>query len=308
MSEHPALAELAEFAEPEDGTQTPTGQPPTGQPPTAGEEHTAAEEQVRTHLAGCAGCRAALADIADVRGQLRGLATVALPPDVAARLQMALADEAARPTQPHTADRPAGSAGSRIHRRRWRPQPGLVAASVVALLVLVIGGGALANRASNHTGSSSADRSASRVTGSAQGQATAGTVFAASGRDYSPATVDGDVRRLLTGQPAATADSRPSSSAAAPNLVVPGRSGGSSNGADPLARLRRPAALAACVRTLTGGRAATPLAVDYAAYQGTPAVVVVLPGTHVRIVLVYVAAASCGPQHPELLYYHQTNR
>lgn len=289
MSEHPALAELAAL---EDGTQTAT----------------VAQQQLRAHLAGCAGCRAALAGIADVRGQLRRLATVALPPDVATRVQMALADEADRPTQPHTAGRTTGRTGPRIHRKRWRPQPGSVAAGVVALLVLVIGGGALANRAGNHTGSSSADRSASRVTGSPHGQATAGTVFAASGRDYSSATVDGDVRRLLTGQSAATADSRPRGRTAAPNLVVPGRSGGSSNGADPLARLRQPVALAACVRTLTGGRAATPLAVDYAAYQGTPAVVVVLPGPHTRTVLVYVAAASCGPQRPELLYYHQTTR
>lgn len=284
MSEHPELAVLAEL-------QADAVEP--------GADAAA----LRTHVAGCARCQAEQARLADVHHRLTDLPAPPMPDEVASRVRDALAAEAPQPAHRGDGhDHVAGTPRPPIRERRWWPKPGLVAASVVLLLLLGIGASVLAHRSGPSGNSSTADHS-SRVTSSPPAQSSGGTLLAASGRDYSPGTLDGDVRRLLAGQVASpTSTTRPR-----PDAVTPDRTGGS-GAADPLARLRQPAALAACVRTLTGGRPADPLAVDYASYQGRPAVVVVLPGPHAQTVVVYVAPATCGPHHPDFLYYHQTSR
>ena len=63
---------------------------------------------------------------------------------------------------------------------------------------------------------------------------------------------------------------------------------------DPLARLRDPAELAGCLSALTGPDVeGVPLALDYASFEGAPALVVVLPSTRPDRVDVYTVGAGC---------------
>jgi hypothetical protein len=69
--------------------------------------------------------------------------------------------------------------------------------------------------------------------------------------------------------------------------------------ADPLARLRDPAALAACLAALGPGR--TAVAVDYARYGAAPAVAVLRPTADARTVSLTVVGAGCSTGDPDVL-------
>lgn len=63
---------------------------------------------------------------------------------------------------------------------------------------------------------------------------------------------------------------------------------------DPLARLRDPAELAGCLSALTGPDVeGVPLALDYASFEGAPALVVVLPSAQPDRVDVFTVGAGC---------------
>lgn len=284
---HPDVASLAELDA--DALQAPTE-----------------AAALHVHVASCPGCQHAQARIVDVRRQLADLSAQPLPVDVAERIRAVLAAEGRAQRSTEAAAAPLRPAQNR--RRRLRPSPGLVAASVIVLLVLGVGASALRWAGPSGSGATSANRVTSRASGRSDVRPADGTILLATGRDYSPGSLDADVRGLLSTR-ASTNGSAPANSTKGlgPDAVQPGRTG-ASVGTDPLVRLRQPTALAACVRTLTAGRTVTPLVVDYAQYRGQPAVVVVLPGPTVRTVLVYVAPASCGPQHPAFLDYHQVGR
>jgi hypothetical protein len=64
-----------------------------------------------------------------------------------------------------------------------------------------------------------------------------------------------------------------------------------------------PTALEACVRGIEGGPAAQPLAIDFATYQGAPAVLVVLPGLEQGKVDAWFVGANCTSADPNLLRY-----
>jgi hypothetical protein len=141
-----------------------------------------------------------------------------------------------------------------------------------------------------------------------------GTSFALSntGTDYNH---DGKALRLalpqlLEGGAPATASAKVFS--AEKDTAVPGptatlgRSAAAPAAADPLATLRTDAGLAACLVALTDPAdpdAGVPLALDYAAYEGQPALVVVLPTSKPEKVDVFVVGAGCSQADAKLLFF-----
>lgn len=71
----------------------------------------------------------------------------------------------------------------------------------------------------------------------------------------------------------------------------------------PLSRLRDAAALDACVQELSGSPGVAPLAVDFAAYQGAPALVVLLPSSVPGRVDVFVVGPRCSAGDADLRLY-----
>jgi hypothetical protein len=217
-----------------------------------------------------------------------------VPPDVADRLDAALSAAVAAPST----DAPVvdlARAREARKRRRMRWTAGLAAAAAV----LVCGGvGVQVLRSSMQT---DADRPMTaapnadagrpeRNTGSAAGDSAAGSAndsaVTSSGRDYGPGTLGN-----ATGAGQAQSQSSPRSAL-----------GGEATPAAPvgvpsaLARLAEPAARAACLTAITkeyGGRVAL---VDYASFQGQPALVVVVDGARTAAGqrLVVVVGPTCG--------------
>ena len=73
---------------------------------------------------------------------------------------------------------------------------------------------------------------------------------------------------------------------------------------DPLARLRTSDGLAGCLTALSdAGQPAVPLALDYARYQGKPALVVVLPSSKEDKADVFVVGSGCSTADAKLLFF-----
>jgi hypothetical protein len=71
--------------------------------------------------------------------------------------------------------------------------------------------------------------------------------------------------------------------------------------AGPLARLRDPAALSACLSAVTAGSGVAPLALDEAVFSGAPALAVVLPSSDPAEVVVHVVGPACDGDDPDTL-------
>ena len=191
------------------------------------------------------------------------------------------------------------------------PVRGMRLLQAAAVVVLVLGAGALGVSALNHGGNddggtSSAADSAGSAGGRAEAAPEAATVapITASGRDWTAATVRTDAADLLTGTlgqayalydrqaakgaPADAATPDPSASAPAAQRDLASAAGGAD-------RLADPTALRACVANITDGDASLqPVAVDLARWQGKPAAVLVFPTADDPASLdVYVVAPDC---------------
>ncbi|MCU1600252.1 MAG: hypothetical protein JWO22_961, partial [Frankiales bacterium] len=80
-------------------------------------------------------------------------------------------------------------------------------------------------------------------------------------------------------------------------------------GVDPLARLRTPTGLAGCIASLTGpDDSGLPLALDYASFEGKPALVVLLPDNRPSKVDFWVVGPTCTQAESALLYYARVDR
>jgi hypothetical protein len=100
-----------------------------------------------------------------------------------------------------------------------------------------------------------------------------------------------------TGSRAATGDTS-AASGAPPRAPAAGAAV-----AEPLARLRDPAQLDRCLSALPlSGPVRTPLAVDFAALEGHPAVLLVLPGDRPETVELVAVGPACGADGPDELY------
>ena len=253
------------------------------------------------HVDGCAQCRADLAELRaiddDVRSRLALLPTPALPPDVAERLDDALAQE-----PPFTES--GSGAVTTLPVRRDRAQRWLPAA---AAAVLVLGGAAfgVTQLAGDDGGADQATSAGGDSAGTLEDRLD--LVRNSTGRDYTGradlATAAPD---LLAGSsqvtmaapaPAAGAESDARASADAPAAAA--------MTADPLATLRTDAGLAECLLALLppDDPSAAPLALDYASFKGTPAMVVLLPSALPRKIDVFVVGAGCTRANDSVLFY-----
>ncbi len=223
-----------------------------------------------------------------VRADLAALPVPAIPDDIAARLDEALAAEATGTTAAVVPLR---------KRRSWGVAGGAVAAGVAVLAAGAIGiqalGGGNTQRDSATTASApeSSDKAEGPAAGSAPPKAAApGAVpetysgLTSSGAEYRSDTLRAQVAQLVKSKAQADASAGKALSG-------------------PLVRLSAPAAFSDCLAAL--GADARPLAVDYARYDGQPAVVVVLPALANGDVDVAVVGPDCGLSGSDLK--HRSN-
>ena len=237
----------------------------------------AGDDAAAVHLESCADCRARLAELSAalpaVTSSLGLLDEPAEPADLAARLEAALARETA-PRAGRTPDvLPLATASRARSRTRWLP----ALAGVAAAAALVTGGVLVAQQ------------------GDDGGTTTAGPRFetSSSGTDYTRATLPQAVPGILAGRPEGAAQA---TDAAGPEALQ--------SRADALAPLRSTDGLARCLtQVLDPETDDLPLAVDYAAYEGKPALVVVLPTSKDGVVDVFVVGAECDQTDADLLYF-----
>ncbi|MGB8652833.1 MAG: hypothetical protein WCD35_19465, partial [Mycobacteriales bacterium] len=114
----------------------------------------------------------------------------------------------------------------------------------------------------------------------------------------------------LLGAPAGTAAPAPLAAGATSQRSVAGATPyGGVRTPDPLARLRATPALASCLAALTDpGDSSLPLALDYAAFEGKPALVVVLSTGKPDKVDVFVVGAGCAQPDAQLLFFTRLTR
>ncbi len=239
----------------------------------------AALPSVATALAGAATERPTMpTDIADRLGAtIRGL-VADRPADDVRTLPVPGREPSSRPAD----TRPATRSTARKRRRTGRDA---VLAAVV-LIVVVIGGLAIINHRSRPPSSSSAATSAAGVADSgvpATAEGDLGPVLTSTGTDYTraslhPSTVTPQL--APTGkQPYATTPTVPGPDAAQKPQIPAG-----------LARLGGASALAACVNAVQADTGGTATVVDYASFNGTPALIITLSGIN----LVVAVGADCG--------------
>jgi anti-sigma factor RsiW len=271
------------------------------------------EAAARRHLEACAACRADLAALTDLSALLAAAGDAGPVPElVGARLDRALAGAAAE----HATDPAAATATRTVTPLApdRGPVRGMRLLQAAAVVVLVLGAGAIGVSALNHGGSNgdsaSTAGSAADSAGSAGGrsqaapEAAAVAPITASGRDWTASPVRTDAADLLTGTlgqayalydrqaakgaqlDGATPDPSASPPAAQRDLAS------AAGGAD---RLADPTALRACVANITDGDASLqPVAVGLARWQGKPAAVLVFPTADDPASLdVYVVAPDC---------------
>jgi hypothetical protein len=257
-------------------------------------EGTPEEAVVARRIADDPAWRAAYGELtgamATVGAQLNALGAGAepIPADVAARLDAALTEAPPRLTVLR-----GGAADTPRRRPRWTA-PVAVAAAVVVFAG--VGGGFLLHRPEG-----SNDSATSSAAGSAEDKAPAPLVapsvplpatgqITSSGRDYQAGTL----RKAAVRAPFASAKAESGSgdtSADTPRAAVSPTEGL----ADPLARLRAPDALQACLDALAaenGSGSLTVESVDYARYAEKPALVVVFTAANGRFA--WASGADCG--------------
>ena len=270
------------------------------------------------HVAACTRCSAALVDLEDaqqqVRAALSALPAPQVPADLAARLDAALL--AARPPEPAAPRRlrgvPAplgedgpgqdgdvrgGTAALPLPRPRPRtsrePSPWLLRGAAAAAVLLALGGAV--TLVVRQAGSSADSTAASPAMASAATSGPPALKVSRTGRDYRAGrpALRAALPALLSApaaRPEAAPDADPLASADGQTLPAPAMQAP----ADPLERLHDPGELAGCLSALAErGTRGAPLAVDYAAYDGRPALVVVLRAPAADRVDVVVVGAGC---------------
>ncbi|WP_433054153.1 hypothetical protein [Dactylosporangium sp. CS-033363] len=242
---------------------------------------------------------------AAMRDELHALGAEAhpVPDEVVNRLNAALAAAVTAPP----ADAPVvdlNRAREARKRRRLRWTAGLAAAAAVLVCggvgvqVLRMGGSDDSyDRPASAPGIAGGqggqpERNTATAAGDAAGGGSAGTTaITSSGRDYDPATVGELTANVPKAQTRNDLNGEGGGSAKANSVPQ-----APSNVPGPLARLAQPAARAACLAAITteyGGQVAL---VDYAAFQGQAALVVVVDGSRTAVGkrLVVVVGPDCG--------------
>ncbi|MCW2599312.1 MAG: hypothetical protein JWM02_1141 [Frankiales bacterium] len=255
-----------------------------------------AGESEPPHLGQCEACRVALLELRAALGEvtdvLAALPDPELPDGLAERLTAAVERERRALTAGATAATVTPLAARREDRTRWLPLAGGVAAAAV----LVLGGVFALTRGSNPTNSTSAARPA----GTAIARSSTGTAYAKDGKALAselPALLKGNA----TGNDLTSAAT---SQSGAGDQAVPSKSSRTKALADALAPLHATAGLASCLSALTDpSDPGVPLALDYASFEGQPAMVAVLPSATAGKVDVFVVGAGCTKSDAKLLFF-----
>ena len=280
------------------------------------------------HLERCVSCASRLAELAAadarVSAVLAALPAPPVPAGLAERLSAALVAEAPLVT-PHTGSESSGAGSgvtgssvtalpARRARRNWLP--------AAAAAVLVVSGAGLGYSLLDGAVSGGND-SLTAAGDSAAESAAESLVLNASGTDYAdPAAVDGALRRVLDGTagdvtfaqeagPDAAARTEDSDAGETTSESQNDDSGATEPApatalaADGLARLRTTDGLADCLTALLPPDEpdVRPLALDYARYQGQPALAVLLPDPDPAKIALYVVGAGCTQVNDSLLQF-----
>jgi hypothetical protein len=265
-------------------------------------------QEVADHLAGCEQCRAALEEVRAAQGPvtaaLAALPAADLPTDVAASLSAALARESRATGTASVTTLPSASQRS----RHWLP-------AAAAVVLLLAGAGYGISRLGSPGSNSESSAGAASAKDSTR---SLNVVRNDSGTDYTGrAALAAAVPDLLAGTAArAAADAQSRSTLTAPppapmsGAGVNPSAGTLAAAADPLARLRDNAGLADCLLALLppDDPAVRPLALDYAQFKGSPAMVVVLPSTLPNKLDVFVVGPDCSQANDSTLFYTSVDK
>lgn len=264
------------------------------------------------HLSTCASCTSRLAELTAAEARVTAvLATLPPPPmpgGLAERLSAALAAQAPLTAQPSSTVTPLPSAAP---QRRWLP--------AAAAAVLLVSGAGIGYAVLDRPGGGGEDSSAA---------AQDALVLNASGTDYGDEAAVAGVLPAVLGGTAGTVDrytaqaapeARTTTDGTSSEDTAAGSSGGTSQAqedaaltaqapaagalpADPLERLRTPDGLAGCLAALVPPEEPDlqPLALDYAQFQGAPALAVVLPDPDPAKVSIYVVGPACAQGNEDL--------
>ena len=293
--------------------------------------------RIGAHLARCARCRALDEDLAGVTTLLASVHPPPMPEHLEARIQTALATEAARrvirPEEPvaAAAGGPAGtgSAAGGRHPQGERPGPGrrapgprvrpavaLRAAAAVAAVVLVAGGIYELAHGAASSSSSSSSAAGPQVPAPEAGQhaPAAGAPAVAPVLPYQRAGGQDSITPVMTGTDFTTGDLGRQVAAqlarygrgaamAGPNAKTPAATRA------PAAPAGRPATfghmavsdLAGCVNRIAAGDLV--LLVDVARYRGEPATVIVTKPSAAGPEQIWVVGAGCSASRSDLLHH-----
>jgi hypothetical protein len=257
---------------------------------------------VETHLQSCAECNERLTRLRTTRALLTTLPAEPMPPTVRERVDTALAqagDERSRTVVP-LAQR----------RLRWN-SPAVAGTSAAAAVIILVGAlvaGHVIHRNTARHDTSSAE-GATRNT--APSLSPAGMKEWATGANYTPASIPSLIPTIVTGTPSSLVfgaqKSAPGAAAggtaAAPEPTATGRSALTQE------QLREsPQAVLQCATALADGVPTVPVAVDFAKYDGKPAVILALPTpAHPTLLDIWVVRTTCSSSNLDL-YFQRVSR
>jgi hypothetical protein len=280
------------------------------------------------HLAGCPSCTSRLAELraaeARVVATLAALPPPPLPEDLAERLTSALSAEAAGRAGGTGTVTALPAHPARV-RRTWLPAAaaGVLLLSGAGLGLALLGDGGAEGGAGGAGDATAAAGAADDLllTSSGTDWADAQAVTEALPRVLAGSTdrvalladddQRGDAAGGGSGELTATQEdagqSRAAEAAPAPDAQAAQAPGAV---ADPLARLRTPTGLASCLAALLPPDQpdVQPLALDYAQYEGQPALAVLLPDPDPAQLSVFVVAPGCSQEDDGTLYFVRVPR
>jgi len=275
------------------------------------------QQAARTHLDGCAACRERMAHLRTTRALLSTLPAEAMPAAVQTRIAAALEQATAQPS---------GTVVPMNRRQRPWNSPAVAGAAAAAAVVVLLGAlvaGHVIHRNGKSSSTASSPLGATSRPRAADG---AGIKEWATGVNYTAATIPSLVPRLITGTPPPGATAHAPAGGSGADSAGGTFKGGSSGGTagTPLsskqaqvptpapvpprvitqeAMRTSPAAVAACGTILAGGVPTVPVAVDFANYDGKPAVIFALPAVRSPAQLdVWVVRSTCSSSSLDLYF------
>lgn len=271
MTDHPGAGhpDLVALAEVEEGVAGPE-----------------VERATRAHLDGCAQCRDRLAHLRTTRALLSTLPPESMPAEVQTRVSAALERAA---SEPSTTVVPLG------RRTRFWNSPAVAGAAAAAAVVVLVGAlvvGHVVHHGKPTTSASAplADNNRKSAAGAA-----AATKEWSTGTNYTAASIPALVPRLVTGTPPSTTSAAGQATNATTAPVPAGGAVAPSDTISQQAMRSDPSAVLACGTILAGGVRTVPVAVDFARYEGKPAVVFALPAIgHPELLDVWVVRSTCS--------------